>query len=134
MNLFFHSTKLVLSKNQYLVQKRPFLAPKSSLLFTALYSCTCIMYANEFSYMTLPHQLTHILTHPSTQPPIHPPIGGGVSANHKSSNRNELSWLGPDLFDLCLHTQTCNTKGWIIPLYLRLQGANCVHFSSIKAL
>ena len=33
-----------------------------------------------------------------------------------------------------LHTQTCNTKGRIIPLYLRLQGANCVHFSSIKAL
>ena len=40
-----------------------------------------------------------ILTHPSTQPPIHPPIGGGVSTNHKSSNRIELSRLGPDLFD-----------------------------------
>ena len=43
--------------------------------------------------------LTHILTHPSTQPPIHPPIGGGVSTNHKSSNRIELSQLSPDLFD-----------------------------------
>ena len=52
-----------------------------------------------FSYTTLPHPLTHILTHPSTQPPIHPPIGGGVSTNHKSSNRIELSRLGPDLFD-----------------------------------
>ena len=48
------------------------------------------------SYMTLPHPLTHILTHPSTQPPIHPPIGGGVSANHKSSNTIELSQLGPN--------------------------------------
>ena len=37
--------------------------------------------------------------HPSTQPPIHLPIGWGVSANHKSSNRIELSQLGPDLFD-----------------------------------
>ena len=43
--------------------------------------------------------LTHILTHPSTQPPIHPPIDGGVSTNHKSSNRIELSGLGPDLFN-----------------------------------
>ena len=49
--------------------------------------------------MTLPNPLTQILIHPSTQPPIHPPIGGGVSTNHKSSNRIELSQLGPDLFD-----------------------------------
>ena len=49
--------------------------------------------------MTLPNPLTHILTHPSTQPPIQTPIGGGVSTNHKSSNRIELSQLGPDLFD-----------------------------------
>ena len=49
--------------------------------------------------MTLPNPLNHILTHPSTQQPIHPPIGGGVSTNHKSSNRIELFWLGPDLFD-----------------------------------
>ena len=34
-----------------------------------------------------------------TQPPIHPPIGGGVSTNHKSSNRIELSRLSPDLFN-----------------------------------
>ena len=26
----------------------------------------------------------------SIDPPIHPPIGGGVSTNHKSSNRIEL--------------------------------------------
>ena len=37
--------------------------------------------------------------HPSTQQPIHPPIGGGVSTNHKSSNRIELFRLGQDLFD-----------------------------------
>ena len=47
--------------------------------------------------MTLPNPLTHILTHPSTQPPIQTPIGGGVSTNHKSPNRIELSQLGPDL-------------------------------------
>ena len=40
------------------------------------------------------------LTHPSNQPPIHPPIGGGLSTNHKSSNRIELSQLGQDLFDI----------------------------------
>ena len=31
---------------------------------------------------------------------IHPPIGGGVSINHKFSNRIELSRLGQDLFDI----------------------------------
>ena len=36
---------------------------------------------------------------PHINPPIHPPIGGGVSTNHESSNRIELSQLGPDLFD-----------------------------------
>ena len=36
---------------------------------------------------------------PSIDPPIHPPMGRGVSANHKSSNRIELSRLGQDLFD-----------------------------------
>ena len=49
--------------------------------------------------VTMLSPLTHILTHPSNQPPIHPPIGGGVSTNHNSSNRIELSRLGPDLFD-----------------------------------
>ena len=46
--------------------------------------------------MTLPHPLTHW----TTNPPKHPPIGGGVSINHKSSNRIELSQLGQDLFDI----------------------------------
>ena len=32
-------------------------------------------------------------THWPTDPPTYPPIGGGVSTNHKSSNRIELSWL-----------------------------------------
>ena len=32
--------------------------------------------------------------------PIHPPIGGGVSINHRSSNRIELSQLSQDLFDI----------------------------------
>ena len=36
---------------------------------------------------------------PSIDPPIHPSMGRGVSANHKSSNRIELSWLGLDLFN-----------------------------------
>ena len=45
------------------------------------------------------HPLTHPLTHPSIQPQINPPIGGGVSANLKSSNRIELSWLSQDLFN-----------------------------------
>ena len=46
-----------------------------------------------------PHPLTHPLTHPSIQPPMNPPMARGVSANHKSSNRIELSWLSQDLFD-----------------------------------
>ena len=33
-------------------------------------------------------------------PPMHPPIGGGVSIDHKSSNRIELSWLSQDLFNI----------------------------------
>ena len=33
-------------------------------------------------------------THWCIQPPTHPPMGGGVSTNHKSSNRIELSWFG----------------------------------------
>ena len=41
--------------------------------------------------MTWPHPLTY----PSTQPPTLPPMG--VSTNHKSSNRIELSWLGQHL-------------------------------------
>ena len=51
--------------------------------------------------------LTHILTHP-----IHPttftthPIGEGVSANHKSSNRIELSWSVQDLFDFYWYDMT----------------------------
>ena len=43
--------------------------------------------------------LTHPLTHPSIQPPMNPPMARGVSANHKSSNRIELSWFSQDLFD-----------------------------------
>ena len=42
-----------------------------------------------------PHPLTHL----SIQPPMNPPMGKGVSINHKSSNRIELSWLSQDLFD-----------------------------------
>ena len=38
--------------------------------------------------------------HWPTQPSTHPPMDGGVSTNHKSSNRIELSQLGQDLFDL----------------------------------
>ena len=34
---------------------------------------------------------------PPIDSPIDPPIGGGVSINHKSSNRIEL---GQDLFDI----------------------------------
>ena len=41
----------------------------------------------------------HPLTHPSIQPSMNSPMGSGVSANHKSSNRIELSWLSQDLFD-----------------------------------
>ena len=33
----------------------------------------------------------HWPTHPPNRP--HPPMGGGVSTNHKSSNRIELSWF-----------------------------------------
>ena len=47
-----------------------------------------------------PHPLTHPLTHPSIQPPMNAPMARGVSANHKSSNRIELSWLSQDLFDI----------------------------------
>ena len=39
---------------------------------------------------------THPLTHPSTHTSAHK---WGVSTNHKSSTRTELSWLGQDLFD-----------------------------------
>ena len=45
------------------------------------------------------YPLIHPLTNPSIQPPMNPPMGRGVSANHKSSNRIELSWLSQDLFD-----------------------------------
>ena len=56
---------------------------------------------------------------PSIDPPINPPIhpttppptkGSGVSANHKSSNRIELSQLGQDLFDFF------NDLTWVHPL------------------
>ena len=47
-----------------------------------------------------PHPLTHPLTHPSIQPPMNPPMTRGVSANPKSSNRIELSWLSQDLWFL----------------------------------
>ena len=39
-------------------------------------------------------------THSPTHWSIHPPIGTGVSTNHKSSNRIELSQLGQDLFNI----------------------------------
>ena len=42
----------------------------------------------DFSDLTRAHPLTH------------PSIGGGVSINHKSSNRFELSRLGQDLFNI----------------------------------
>ena len=47
------------------------------------------------SHLTWPHPLTHW----PTQPPTHPPMGGGVTTNHKSSKRIELSRLGQDLFN-----------------------------------
>ena len=53
-----------------------------------------------FSNSTWVQPLTHPLTHPSTQPSINPPIDGGVSTNHKSSHRTELSQLGQNLFDI----------------------------------
>ena len=43
----------------------------------------------EISHLTLPHPFTP-----------HLPIGRGVSINHRSSNRIELSRLGQDLFDI----------------------------------
>ena len=46
-----------------------------------------------------PHPLTHSLTHPSIQPSMNLPMARGVSANLKSSNRIELSWLSQDLLD-----------------------------------
>ena len=36
---------------------------------------------------------------PPIDPPNHPPMGGGMSTNHKSSNRIELSRLGQDLLN-----------------------------------
>ena len=36
---------------------------------------------------------------PPIDPPTHPPMGRGVSTNHKSSNRIELSQSGQDLFN-----------------------------------
>ena len=45
-----------------------------------------------FSHLTWPHPFT-------THPPTHPAMGGGVSTNHKSSNRIESSRLGQDLFN-----------------------------------
>ena len=40
---------------------------------------------------------------------MQPPIGGGVSTNHKSSNRIKLSQLGQDLFNF-------NDLTWSHPL------------------
>ena len=78
--------------------------------------------------MTWPHPVIHWPTHW----PTHPPMGGGVSTNHKPSNRIELSRLDQDLlnfssFDLTppidplthptTHTPThrwrCLYKSWI---------------------
>ena len=36
---------------------------------------------------------------PPIDTPKHPPMGGGVSTNHKSSNRIELSQLCQDLLN-----------------------------------
>ena len=56
-----------------------------------LYMVVCVLYA---------YNLT--LT-PPIDPSIHPPmggdVGGGVSTNHKSSNRIELSRLGQDFLN-----------------------------------
>ena len=49
--------------------------------------------------MLSPHCPHVVPIDPHINPPIHQPIGGGVSTNHKSSNRIELSRLGPDLFN-----------------------------------
>ena len=51
-------------------------------------------------YLVIWHDSTYSPTHYPTHPPIHPPIGEGVSTNHKSSNRIELSWLGQDLLNV----------------------------------
>ena len=54
--------------------------------------------------MLSPHCPHVVSIDPHINPPIHPTIHTptdrwGVSTNHKSSNRIELSRLGPDLFD-----------------------------------
>ena len=41
----------------------------------------------------------HLSTHPYVHQLIHPSIAGGVSRDHKSAKRIELSQLGQDLFD-----------------------------------
>ena len=43
-------------------------------------------------------------------PLINPPITGGVSTNHKSSNKIELSQIGQDLFDFS--DVTCKQMQW----------------------
>ena len=43
------------------------------------------------------HPLTTL--HPHPPPPTDPSMGGGMSTNHKSSNRIELSRLGQDLYN-----------------------------------
>ena len=54
----------------------------------------------EFNYLQLGQDLFNFYWFdqtPPINPPFHPTICGGVSTNHKSSNRIELSWLGQDL-------------------------------------
>ena len=87
------------------------------------------------------HQVTHWPTHWPTHPPIgifkqnqiilissnfiklviwpdpthwsiHPPIGVGVSTNHKSSNRIELSQLGQDLLNFWWFDLTHQLTHW----------------------
>ena len=63
-----------------------------------------------------PHPFTHPLTHPSIQPPMNPTMARGVSANHKSSNKIELSWLSQDLFNFLWFDMAPPTHQTIHPL------------------
>ena len=65
-----------------------------------------------FNDLPRPHPFTYSLTNPSNQPTIHPAIGGGggISTNHKSSNRIEIPQLGQDLFDFQCYDPTLPIK------------------------
>ena len=55
---------------------------------TCAHACTCTR-AHMHTYTHIKHDNFNCKW----------PMGGGVSTNHKSSNRIELSWLGQDLFN-----------------------------------